>query len=145
MHRIPSIRPLLPYLLGRNPRGIADPHFMPHLRQQVHKPMAVAGRLQPHTHRPAQLPIKSFGFSVAMHQLPFLNLSGFCIDPSDLLKTGMVITTYNDHVKAPFLPSFFVFKPRIPCRTGPSLLSNQFARQARVGALMSSPIQYSYM
>src|SRR5262249_3653981 len=26
------------------------------------------------------------------------------IDPSDLLKTGMIITTYNDHVKAPSFP-----------------------------------------
>ena len=104
VHRIPPIRPLLPHLLSSNPGGVADPHFLPHLGQQVHKPMAVAGRFQPHAHRPGQLPVKSFGFSIRVHQLPLLNLSDFCIHPSDLLKTGMIITTYNDHVKAPSFP-----------------------------------------
>jgi hypothetical protein len=42
-----------------------------------------------------------------------------------LLKTGMIITTYNVHLKAPFFPVVFVVKQRILCRTGPSLLSNQ--------------------
>jgi len=37
----------------------------------------------------------------------------------------MEITTYNDHLKAPFFPVVFVVKQRILCRTGPSLLSNQ--------------------
>src|SRR5213079_1364034 len=63
-----------------------------------------AGRFQPHAHRLGQLPVKSFGFSIRVHQLPLLNLSDFCIHPSDLLKTGMIITTYNDHVKAPSFP-----------------------------------------
>jgi hypothetical protein len=38
----------------------------------------------------------------------------------------MIITTYNIHLKAPFFPVVFVVKQRILCRTGPSLLSNQF-------------------
>ncbi|HET9285848.1 MAG TPA: hypothetical protein VFR24_28175, partial [Candidatus Angelobacter sp.] len=42
-----------------------------------------------------------------------------------LLKTGMIITTYNVHLKAPFFPVVFVVKQRILCRTGPSLLFNQ--------------------
>jgi hypothetical protein len=41
------------------------------------------------------------------------------------LPTGMEITTYNHHLKAPFFPVVFVVKQRILCRTGPSLLSNQ--------------------
>ena len=45
---------------------------------------------------------------------------------SDLLKVGMMIATYRDHVKGSFLPSCSLsFKPRKPCRTRPSLLSNQ--------------------
>ncbi|HSK42882.1 MAG TPA: hypothetical protein VLA83_03230, partial [Candidatus Binatia bacterium] len=55
--------------------------------------------------------------------------------PRNHLPTGMEITTYNDHLKAPFFPVVFVVKQRILCRTGPSLLSNQsFLREAALFA-----------
>src|SRR5262249_13880741 len=34
------------------------------------------------------------------------------IDPSDLLKTGMIITTYNDHVKAPSFPALLCLQTK---------------------------------
>src|SRR5256885_3058465 len=95
---LPPIRSLLPHLLGADPGCISNPHFMAHLRQQVHKPMAVARRLQPHTYWPAELTVKPFRLSVTVRQLAFLHFSCFRIDPSDLLKTGMIITTYNVHL-----------------------------------------------
>src|SRR5258708_6629855 len=96
--------------------------------------MAVPGRLQPHTHRPGQTVIELLGFSRCVHQLSFPRFPSFRIHPTNLLPTGMEITTYNNHLKAPFFPVVFVVKQRILCRTGPSLLSNQsFAFFAKGG------------
>jgi hypothetical protein len=67
----------------------------------VYEPVAVPARLQSHTHLPGKPTIKTLGFSVGMHQLPFSGLSCFAIYKGDLLPTGMEITTYNDHLKAP--------------------------------------------
>jgi hypothetical protein len=38
----------------------------------------------------------------------------------------MEITTYNDHLKAPFFPVVFVVKQRILCRTGAFALIQSF-------------------
>jgi hypothetical protein len=75
--------------------------------------------------------------SCSVHQLPFSCLPGFYIQPRNHLPTGMEITTYNDHLKAPFFPVVFV-KQRILCWTGPSLLSNQsFATESRAGVALA--------
>src|SRR6266700_2092244 len=92
--------------------------------------MAVPGRLQPHTHRPGQTVIELLGLTRCVHQLSFSRFPSFRIHPTNLLPTGMEITTYNDHRKAPFFPVVFVVKQRILCRSGPSLLSNQFLRRS---------------
>src|SRR6185312_15230702 len=66
-----------------------------------------------------------------MHQFPFPSFSCLRIYEGDLLPTGMEITTYNHHLKAPSFPVVFVVKQRILCWSGPSLLSNQsFAESA---------------
>ncbi len=122
---VATVRLLFAHLRGPDLGRVADPNFMTHRRQHVHKPMAVARRLQPHPHRPAQSAIELLGFSGCVHQLSFPCFSSFRIQPTNLLPTGMEITTYNDHLKAPFFPVVFVVKQRILCRTGPSLLSNQ--------------------
>src|SRR5689334_7485749 len=68
-----------------------------------------------------------------MHQFPFPSFSCLRIYEGDLLPTGMKITTYNHHLKAPSFPVVFVVKQRILCRSGPSLLSNQSLCEAKGG------------
>src|SRR5258708_38621011 len=103
--------------------------------------MAVPGRLQPHTHRPGQTVIELLGFSRCVHQLSFTLFPSFRIHPTNLLPTGMEITTYNYNLKAPFFPVVFVVKQRILCRTGPSLLSNQSLVAANSGSARSTGSQ----
>ena len=40
-----------------------------------------------------------------MLQFPFLRLPGLCVHPTNLLPARVVITSYNQHSKAPFEPN----------------------------------------
>src|SRR6266481_1950172 len=88
---------LLAYLFGPNRGRVSDQYLMAHASCQVHKPVTVARCFHPHQRRLLQLTIKSLGFSVPMHQLPFSGFSRLCVHPRDLLPVGMVITPYNHH------------------------------------------------
>jgi hypothetical protein len=44
-----------------------------------------------------QLPIKPLSFSSAVHQRSFTHFSAVRLYPRDLLKTRVIITTYNQH------------------------------------------------
>src|SRR4029077_2304423 len=53
-----------------------------------------------------QVPVKLLRF-LTVPQRPFLELSSIRIHKRNLLKTRVVICSYNDHCPAPFYPSFF--------------------------------------
>src|SRR5271165_1976110 len=46
-----------------------------------------------------QFAIKLFGFPVLVQQLSFTKFSGLVIDKSDLLELGVIIQSYNQHVR----------------------------------------------
>ncbi len=60
---------LLPHIARSNPRRIADPHFVPQRRQQLHEPLTVPRGLQADQRRPREPPVESLGLPWPMHQL----------------------------------------------------------------------------
>src|ERR1700687_6174908 len=85
------------HLTGANLRCISDPHVVPLCRGHFHKPLTVPGGLHPDKSRGAHLPIKPLGFSRPMLQLLFSRLSSDRVQPTNLLPTGVVITSNKDH------------------------------------------------
>src|ERR1700674_1081292 len=85
------------HLTGANLRCISDPHVVPLCRGHFHKPLTVPGGLHPDKSRCGQLPIKPLGFSRPMLQLLFSRLSSDRVQPTNLLPTGVVITSNKDH------------------------------------------------
>src|SRR5690349_13485328 len=89
---------------------------MPQTSQQFHKPLAVPGGLHPHQHRPRQLPIKPLGLPRAMLQLSLTRLSCLLLQPTNLLPTGVIITSYNQHRRLLPTDSFGPPNRSIPAR-----------------------------
>src|SRR6266446_7155932 len=85
------------HLTGANLRCISDPHVVPLCRGHFHKPLTVPGGLHPDKSRCGQLPIKPLGFSRPMLQLLFSRLSSDRVQPTNLLPTGVVITSNKHH------------------------------------------------
>src|SRR6266849_914197 len=85
------------HLTGANLRCISDPHVVPLCRGHFHKPLTVPGGLHPDKSSCGQLPIKPLGFSRPMLQLLFSRLSSDRVQPTNLLPTGVVITSNKDH------------------------------------------------
>src|SRR5262249_57742944 len=63
-----------------------------------------------------------------MDQLPFSRFTCLYVQPRNHLPTGMEITPYNRHLKAPFFPVVFVVKQRILCRFGAFALIQSILR-----------------
>src|SRR4029077_12679167 len=87
---------LLPHLGSANLRRISDPHVMSRRAGHVQKPLAVPGGLHPDQGRRRQSTVKLLRFSRRVLQLPFLGLPSDRVYPTNLLPTGVVITS-NDH------------------------------------------------
>src|SRR3989475_3426739 len=58
------------------------------------------------------LPVEPFRVARGLYQLPLPGLSRLRIQPTHLLPTGMKITSYKHHVKAPSFPSVFGPQPK---------------------------------
>src|SRR5260370_187082 len=56
--------------------------------------------------------VNHFRIYLRVRQVSVLDFSGFRIGPSDLLKTGVIIATYNDHLKAPSFPVVFCLQTK---------------------------------
>jgi hypothetical protein len=70
---------------------------VPQQGKQFHKPLAVPGRLHTDENRALQSPVKTLGFSRCMIQLLLLGFSRNCVYPTNLLPTGVKITSNNYH------------------------------------------------
>ncbi len=97
VRRVALVGLLLAHITGPNLRCIADPHQVPQLFQQLHKPLTVATTLQANQRWPRQRTVKSLRLAVAVDQLEFHNLTCRGIKNRYLLPTGMEITPYNLH------------------------------------------------
>jgi hypothetical protein len=100
MLRILPIRLLFPPALAPYLGRIAHPQLELQLRQQSFEPACVPASFHAHTHlltgsRQATIELLC---PLAVCQPLLFQLSGFCIDKSNLLKARMIITPYNDHV-----------------------------------------------
>src|SRR5438876_10580293 len=95
--RIAPVVLLLPHLASANLRCISDPHVVPQRCGHLHKPLTVPRGLHPDESRRGQLPIKPLRFSRSMLQLLFSGLSSRRVQPTNLLPTGMVITSNKHH------------------------------------------------
>src|SRR5271165_5646420 len=101
---------------------------MPKLLQHLHQPLTVPRGFQSDQRRRRQLPIPSFRFAVAIHQLLLCHLGSLVVEPGNLLPAGMVITPYNKHRRLLSSPASFLVlnrKRRLRIEREPSLLSNQ--------------------
>ena len=97
VRRIALVGLLLAHIAGPNLRRIADPHLVPQLLQQLHKPLTVAAALQANQRRNRQRTVKPFRLAVAVDQFAFHHLARREIKNRNLLPTGMEITPYNNH------------------------------------------------
>src|SRR5713101_1803078 len=117
---------LLPHFAGADLRGVSDPHVMSQRRDHLHKPLAVPGRFHADQCRCWDLPVEPFGLPSAVFQLFLLRLPRGCLHPTNLLPTGVVITSNNHHRR--LLPTECFGPPTksiLGSRMEPSLLSNQ--------------------
>src|SRR5580704_9031542 len=88
---------LLPRVTRANPRRVAYPNIVSCRRGHLHKPLAVPSRLHPHQSRRRQSTVKLLRFAHRVLQLLFSRLSRDRVHPTNLLPTGMVITSNNHH------------------------------------------------
>src|SRR5712692_7802726 len=87
---------LLPYSLRSNLGWISDPQLVVQLHQQTLEPSRVTSRFQANSHMPSlEIPIIAFRFPVAMGESSFSTFSCLGIHKRDLLKTWVVICSYN--------------------------------------------------
>src|SRR5215475_13161345 len=109
-------------------RRISYPQLELQLRQQLFEPACVSAGLHPHTHLPTASRQSTVELlrPLAVRESLLLQLSGFCIDKSNLLEARMVIAPYNDHVRL-LSPSLLVgFAPPTLLRAlEPTLSWNQ--------------------
>src|SRR5260370_3690215 len=114
---------LLPHIRSANLRRIADPNIVPCRRAHFHKPLAVPGRLHSNQSWPRQSTVKLLRFSRRMFQFLFSGLSSRRVQPTNLLPTGVVITSNKHHRR--LLPTEFasVLQPEAYSATERSLRS----------------------
>src|SRR6266849_3986517 len=117
---------LLPYLAGADFRGVSDPHVMSQRRDHLHEPLAVPGRFHADQCRRRNLPVEPFRLSSGVFQLFLLRFPCGCFHPTNLLPTGVIITSNKHHRR--LLPTECFGPPTksiLGSRMEPSLLSNQ--------------------
>src|SRR5260370_34828261 len=114
---------LLPRIRRAHLRRIADPNSVPCRRAHFHKPLAVPGRLHSNQSWPRQSTVKLLRFSRRMFQFLFSGLSSRRVQPTNLLPTGVVITSNKHHRR--LLPTEFasVLQPEAYSATERSLRS----------------------
>src|SRR5712692_2790538 len=114
---------LLPHIRSANLRRIADPNIVSCRRGHFHKPLAVPGRLHSNQSWPRQSTVKLLRFSRRMLQFLFSGLSSRRVQPTNLLPTGVVITSNKHHRR--LLPTEFasVLQPEAYSATERSLRS----------------------
>src|SRR5437867_7677565 len=89
---------------GRTDRGgIADPKLVSQFGEDPLEPLRVPGRLHAHSHRLLQAGVKLRSFTVPVFEAALDEFAGLGVCHCDLLKTGMKVTTYNQHAR--LLPS----------------------------------------
>jgi len=88
---------LLPRFASPNLRRIANPHFVPQLRQQLQKPLTISSSLHADPRARRKLPIKVLRSSRFMHQLPIPGLARLLVKPRNLLPTRVKITSNKNH------------------------------------------------
>src|ERR1700720_1270325 len=71
---------LLAYVAGTNLGGVADPHLVAQLFQQLHKPLAIAYRLHTNEGWRTKPAIELLCLSCRMHKLALLTLTAFRIE-----------------------------------------------------------------
>src|SRR5713226_9179642 len=120
---VASVVLLLPHLRSANLRRIADPNIVSCRRGHFHKPLAVPGRLHSNQSWPRQSTVKLLRFSRRMLQFLFSGLSSRRVQPTNLLPTGVVITSNKHHRR--LLPTEFasVLQPEAYSATERSLRS----------------------
>jgi hypothetical protein len=100
--RILAIGFLFAHSFRANLDGVADPRLKLQVAQQALEPARVSAGFHAHTH-PYILWLKSLvrllGF-FAMNQASFAQFPGFHIHACDLLEARMIVTPYNQHVRA---------------------------------------------
>jgi hypothetical protein len=84
-------------------RTIADPKLVPQLGQHPLEPLRVPCRLHTNSYWLLQTGVKLLGLSVPVFEAALDEFAGLGIHHRDLLKTGMKVTAYNQHVR--LLPS----------------------------------------
>src|SRR5216684_2989213 len=114
---------LLPYLAGADFRGVSDPHVMSQRRDHLHEPLAVPGRFHADQCRRRNLPVEPFRLSSGVFQLFLLRFPCGCFHPTNLLPTGVIITSNKHHRR--LLPTEFasVLQPEAYSATERSLRS----------------------
>src|SRR3989442_1155621 len=137
---IPAIVFLSAHVPGANFCSVPDPQVVPQRCGHFHNPLTISGRLHPDQSRRGQLPIKPLRFSRGMLQLFFSRLARGRVQPTNLLPTGVVITSNKHHRR--LLPTESFGPPTrslLGYRTEPSFLSNQpFGLRVRVLSLPRS-------
>src|ERR1700682_1948398 len=91
--RISTIVLLLAYFTGTNLRRIADPNVVSCGGGHLHKPLAVPARLHPNQGMFGQPTVKLVRFSRRMLQRQLSRFPRRCLKPTNLLPTGVVITS----------------------------------------------------
>src|SRR5260370_1554416 len=114
---------LLPHIRSANLRRIADPNIVSCRRAHFHKPLAAPARLHSNQTWPRQSTVKLLRFSRRMFQFLFSGLSSRRVQPTNLLPTGVVITSNKHHRR--LLPTEFasVLQPEAYSATERSLRS----------------------
>src|SRR6201987_2784788 len=101
MSSVLTIGLLLPYSLGSDLGGIADPQLHLQLGQQSFKPPRLPARFhpQPYLHSSdGKLAIKLLRL-LPMLQSSLLELASLAVHKSNLLNSRVIIATYNDHLR----------------------------------------------
>jgi len=87
---------LFPYSLRSNLGWISDPQLVVQLHQQPLEPTRVTSRFHANPHLPSlQSAIVALRFPLAVGESPLSTLSSLGIHKRDLLKTRMVVCSYN--------------------------------------------------
>src|SRR5216684_3490679 len=122
-HQLVAMNQQLPQIRSANLRRIADPNIVSRRRGHFHKPLAVPGRLHSNQSWPRQSTVKLLRFSRRMLQFLFSGLSSRRVQPTNLLPTGVVITSNKHHRR--LLPTEFasVLQPEAYSATERSLRS----------------------
>src|SRR5271170_4034750 len=110
MLRILPIRLLLAFALPGDLAGIPDPQLKLQFRDESLKPARMPARFHPYAHLHSlrrKVAIELLRFLTVL-QSPLLELPCVCIHKSNLLKTRVVIASYNDHCSAPLSRALLV-------------------------------------